>query len=100
VPFFVTDEKDLSLCVTALYASGKASRPCNLCDLCFSNNADITQIGAQRSLSHWKMVRTTVIVVLLTHLPVIYTAKQQRRSQNTEKGQQRLVSSSRMESIA
>ena len=35
-----------------------------------------------------------------THLPVVYTAKQQRCSQNTEKGQQRLVSSSWMESIA
>ena len=76
VPFFVTDEKDLSLCVTALYASGKASRPCNLCDLCFSNNADITQIGAQRSLSHWKEVRNTVVVVLLSrtrHICQLFT---------------------------
>ena len=56
VPFFITDEKDLATCVTGLYASGRAHRPCNLCDLDFGNNADITQKGPQRQITQLKQV--------------------------------------------
>ena len=57
VPFFVTDEKDLTSCVTGMYGSSKANRPCNLCTLIFKGAADITEKGPRRMLAEMLQVR-------------------------------------------
>ena len=59
IPFFVTDEKDLTSCVTGMYGSSKANRPCNLCTLCFKGAADITQKGPRRMLAEMLQVKAS-----------------------------------------
>jgi len=60
VPYFVTDEKDLTSCVTGMFSSGKAYRPCNLCTLLFKGNADITLAGPRRTVADMKEVSGTL----------------------------------------
>jgi hypothetical protein len=50
VPFFVTDEKDLTSCVTGMFSSGKANRPCNLCTHVFKGSSDIGAQGPLRTV--------------------------------------------------
>ena len=61
VPFFVADEKDLSNCITGMFASGNCNRPCNMCILKFKAGAgesepSITEKGSRRVLSEMRKV--------------------------------------------
>ena len=61
VPFFVADEKDLSNCITEMFASGTCNRPCNMCILKFKAGAgesepSITEKGSWRVLSEMRKV--------------------------------------------
>ena len=57
VPFVICDEKDLASCVTGMYASSNARRPCNIC-ICDFNNQSIFDLGSLRSLKHMSQVRS------------------------------------------
>ena len=61
VPFFIADEKDLASCITGMYASGQANRPCNVCESVFKSS--ILESGSLRDLDFYAKVQTSFLIL-------------------------------------
>jgi hypothetical protein len=71
VPYFVTDEKDLTSCVTGMFSSSKANRPCNLCTHVFKGTSDIATAGPRRTVQDMMEVRSTKLSMNAFVMPIV-----------------------------